>query len=139
MEKRNRLRNAEPTAASGTSERKTVKAQMPLIHFGRIASGDLVIKSSFHRDEVASREEVIAFEMEGAGVWDNFPTIVIKAVCDYADSHKNKRWQGYAAAAAAACTKALLKEWRIADKRERGVEHSEYPSYLLSLFVTSSH
>ena len=136
---RNRLRNAEPTAASGTNEREAVKAHMPLIHFGRIASGDLVMKSGSHRDEVASREEVIAFEMEGAGVWDNFPTIVIKAVCDYADSHKNKRWQGYAAAAAAACTKALLKEWRIADKRERGVEHSEYPFYLLSLFVTSSH
>ena len=110
---RSRLKNAEPTAASGTSDREAVKARMPLIHFGRIASGDLVMKSGSHRDEVASREEIIAFEMEGAGVWDNFPTIVIKAVCDYADSHKNKRWQGYAAAAAAACTKALLKEWHL--------------------------
>jgi nucleoside phosphorylase len=122
---RNRLRYAKPTAARGTSEREPAKAQMPLIHFGRIASGNTVMRSGSHRDEVASREEVIAFEMEGAGMWDNFPTIVIKAVCDYADSHKNKRWQGYAAAAAAACTKALLKEWRIANKREqRGVEHS---------------
>ena len=110
---RSRLKSAEPTAASGTGDREAAKARMPLIHFGRIASGDLVMKSGSHRDEVASREEIIAFEMEGAGVWDNFPTIVIKAVCDYADSHKNKRWQGYAAAAAAACTKALLKEWHL--------------------------
>ena len=54
--------------------------------------------------------------MEGAGVWDNFPTIVIKGVCDYADSHKNKKWQRYAAATAAACMKAILKGWRAADK-----------------------
>ncbi|OCK75506.1 putative kinesin light chain, partial [Lepidopterella palustris CBS 459.81] len=121
---RNRLRNAEPTATSGTSKCEAVEAQMPLIHFGRIASGDMVMKSGSHRDEVASVEEVVAFEMEGAGVWDNFPTIVIKGVCDYADSHKNKRWQGYAAAAAAACTKALLKEWTITDKREHSVDHS---------------
>jgi nucleoside phosphorylase len=49
--------------------------------------------------------------MEGAGVWDAFPCVVIKGVCDYADSHKNKKWQGYAAATAAACMKAFLKEW----------------------------
>ncbi len=28
--------------------------------------------------------------MEGAGVWDEVPYIVIKGICDYADSHKNK-------------------------------------------------
>jgi nucleoside phosphorylase len=49
--------------------------------------------------------------MEGAGVWEHHPTIVIKAACDYADSHKNKEWQDYAAAMAAACLKVLLREW----------------------------
>jgi hypothetical protein len=50
--------------------------------------------------------------MEGAGVWENFPgSLVIKGVCDYADSHKNKRWQGYAAATAAAVTKGFLENW----------------------------
>ncbi|KAN0072586.1 hypothetical protein V8E54_009515 [Elaphomyces granulatus] len=33
---------------------------------------------------------------------------VIRGICDYADSHKNKEWQGYAAMAAAAYTKDLL-------------------------------
>ena len=74
------------------------------------------MKSGHHRDEIAGREQVIAFEMEGAGVWDVLPSLVIKAVCDYADSHKNKNWQGYAAAVAAACTKACLNEWIIADQ-----------------------
>jgi hypothetical protein len=63
-----------------------------------------------------AREKVIAFEMEGAGAWDYLPTVVIKSVCDYADSHKNKEWQGYAAATAAACVKALLEEWRSVER-----------------------
>ena len=46
--------------------------------------------------------------MEGAGVFDHFPCLIIKGVCDYADSHKNKQWQAYAAATAAAYAKELL-------------------------------
>ncbi|KAK1256248.1 hypothetical protein MKX07_008507 [Trichoderma sp. CBMAI-0711] len=88
------------------------ETQKPVIHFGVVVSGDSVMKSGHHRDEIASREKAIAFEMEGAGVWDSFPTVVIKSVCDYADSHKNKNWQRYAAATAAACMKAFLGEWR---------------------------
>jgi nucleoside phosphorylase len=84
----------------------------PLIHFGLIASGDIVMKSGEDRDEIAARDGVIAFEMEGAGVWESFPCcLVIKGVCDYADSHKNKRWQGYAAVTAAAAMKGFLENW----------------------------
>lgn len=39
---------------------------------------------------------------------DNFPCLVIRGVCDYVDTHKNKLWQPYAAAAAAAFIKELL-------------------------------
>ncbi|KKP07315.1 hypothetical protein THAR02_00639 [Trichoderma harzianum] len=95
-----------------TSTAGMLEAQKPVIHFGVIVSGDSVMKSGQHRDEIASREKAIAFEMEGAGVWESFPTVVIKSVCDYADSHKNKKWQRYAAATAAACMKAFLGEWR---------------------------
>lgn len=85
--------------------------QQPKVHFGIIASGDTVIKDAKTRDEIADREGVIGFEMEGNGVWDIFPCIVIKGACDYADSHKTKTWQRYAAATAAACTKAFLEYW----------------------------
>jgi nucleoside phosphorylase len=95
------------------------EAQAPQIHFGRIASGDLVMKSGCRRDEIANKEKVIGFEMEGAEVWENFPSVVIKGVCDYADSHKNEKWQAYAAATAAACTKAILGEWMVADKPQQ--------------------
>jgi nucleoside phosphorylase len=84
----------------------------PVVHFGLIASGDTVMKSGEDRDDIAARDGVIAFEMEGAGVWENFPdSLVIKGVCDYADSHKSKRWQGYAAATAAAVMKGFLENW----------------------------
>jgi hypothetical protein len=46
--------------------------------------------------------------MEAAGLMDNFPCLVIRGICDYADSHKNKQWQGYAAATAGAYAKELL-------------------------------
>ncbi|EGO59866.1 hypothetical protein NEUTE1DRAFT_109326 [Neurospora tetrasperma FGSC 2508] len=39
---------------------------------------------------------------------NNFPCLVIRGICDYADSHKNKRWQRHAAAVAAAYAKELL-------------------------------
>lgn len=87
-----------------------------LIHIGRIASGDMVMKSGQRRDEIAVREGIIGFEMEGAGVWDSIPTVIIKSVCDYADSHKSKAWQSYAAITAAACMKAFLEEWRRSDR-----------------------
>jgi hypothetical protein len=96
--------------------KEATAVQRPIIHFGLIASGDTVMKSGEDRDTIAARENIIAFEGEGAGVWDNFPCVVIKGVCDYADSHKNKEWQSYAAATAAACMKAFLREWVPADK-----------------------
>jgi nucleoside phosphorylase len=39
----------------------------------------------------------------------NISCIVIKGVCDYADSHKGKAWQAYAVATSASATKAFLE------------------------------
>ncbi|KAJ5531313.1 hypothetical protein N7527_004706 [Penicillium freii] len=86
------------------------------IHFGRIASGDTVMKSAKDRDRIAAEENVIAFEMEGAGICNNLPCIVVKGVCDYADSHKDKTWQRYTAATAAACMRSLLEQWANVDQ-----------------------
>lgn len=83
----------------------------PRVHIGTVASADTVMKSGEHRDRLVQSEGVVGFEMEGAGVWDNISCIIIKGVCDYADSHKNKEWQAYAAATAAATAKAFLEYW----------------------------
>ena len=87
---------------------QTKEAQAPSIFVGTIGSADTVMKSGEERDRIASLHNLIAFEMEGAGLWADIPCIIVKAVCDYADSHKNKRWQNFAAATAASAAKALL-------------------------------
>lgn len=99
---RERLRDGDPSGSS---------AHRPLVHIGKMASGDTIMRSAEHRDMIARREGVIAFEMEGIGVWDHFPSLVIKGASDYSDSHKNKAWQVFAAGTAAACAKAFLTEW----------------------------
>ncbi|KAI0965920.1 purine and uridine phosphorylase [Xylaria arbuscula] len=94
---------------------KPEEMQCPEIFIGRIASGDTVMKSGEHRDRLARENNVIAFEMEGAGAWDELPCIIIKGICDYADSHKNKKWQPFAAATAASVMKAVLGRYTSAD------------------------
>ncbi|KAK1961802.1 purine and uridine phosphorylase [Colletotrichum sublineola] len=83
-------------------------AATPKIHYGIIASGNQVMKHAQTRDRLAKDLGIICFEMEAAGLMDNFPCLVVRGICDYSDSHKAKRWQRYAAATAAAYAKELL-------------------------------
>ncbi|KAH8802971.1 putative G-protein beta WD-40 repeat-containing protein [Xylogone sp. PMI_703] len=78
------------------------------LHYGTIGSADQVMRDALLRDEWAKNENIICFEMEAAGLMDSFPCLVIRGICDYADTHKNKIWQPYAAATAAAYAKELL-------------------------------
>ena len=79
------------------------------IHYGTIASGNQVIKDAITRDRISKElGGVMCFEMEAAGLMNNLSCLVIRGICDYADSHKNKKWQPYAAATAAACAKEIL-------------------------------
>ncbi|KAH8816143.1 hypothetical protein F5884DRAFT_841856 [Xylogone sp. PMI_703] len=80
----------------------------PAIHYGLIASANQLMKDASIRDRLAEEEEILCFEMEAAGLMNQFPCLVIRGICDYSDTHKNKQWQGYAAMAAAAYAKALL-------------------------------
>ena len=80
----------------------------PQIHYGLIASGNQVMKHGKTRDRLAKEHGMLCFEMEAAGLMNQLPCLVIRGICDYSDSHKNKQWQGYAALAAAAYAKALL-------------------------------
>jgi nucleoside phosphorylase len=80
----------------------------PLIHYGLIASANQVVKDGRRRDRLAQDLGASCVEMEAAGLMNDFPCLVIRGICDYADSHKNNQWQGYAAVAAAAYAKELL-------------------------------
>ncbi|OCL07598.1 purine and uridine phosphorylase [Glonium stellatum] len=80
-----------------------------VIHYGTVASGNQVMRDGSTRDKLSGElGGVLCFEMEAAGLMNSFPCLVIRGICDYADSHKNKKWQPFAAAAAAACAKEIL-------------------------------
>jgi nucleoside phosphorylase len=79
-----------------------------MIHYGAIASGNKVMKNGKARDMIARELDVVCFEMEAAGLMDTMSCLVIRGICDYADSHKSKEWQRYAAATAAAYARELL-------------------------------
>jgi nucleoside phosphorylase len=80
----------------------------PRIFYGNIASGNQVIKHGATRERLQKDLDVLCFEMEAAGLISTFPCLVIRGICDYSDTHKNKSWQRYAAAVAAAFTKEFL-------------------------------
>ncbi|KAK6359203.1 hypothetical protein TWF696_000367 [Orbilia brochopaga] len=82
----------------------------PAIHYGLIASANQLMKDASVRDRLIAENDVLCFEMEAAGLMSQFPCLIIRGICDYSDSHKNKEWQGYAAMTAAAYAKDLLYE-----------------------------
>jgi nucleoside phosphorylase len=100
-------RNCDPTEEIQREERDSTE---PDIHYGIIASGNTLVKDAATRDKIVEEieENCICLEMEAVGLMNNFPCLVVRGICDYADSHKNDRWQRYAAATAAAYAKELL-------------------------------
>ncbi|KAF5682111.1 ankyrin protein [Fusarium denticulatum] len=96
-----------------------------VVHYGLIASGDGLIKGATARNKLNKDlgGHVLCIEMEAAGVMNHFPCLVIRGICDYADSHKNKDWQEHAAIMAAAFAKELLQHVQADDiQRERPIK-----------------
>ncbi|EWG55786.1 hypothetical protein FVEG_17593 [Fusarium verticillioides 7600] len=121
----------------------------PVIHYGRVASGNQVIKDALTRDKLSKEITNICFEMEAAGVMDTFPCLVIRGICDYSDSHKNKGWQEYAALVAAAYAKELLismpptlsqsrKRARVQEYKVSELISPDADECLQAMFVTDS-
>ncbi|KAL4862232.1 nucleoside phosphorylase domain-containing protein [Aspergillus spectabilis] len=81
----------------------------PHIHYGLIASGNQVMKDA----------------RAPAGLMDEIPSLVIRGICDYCDSHKHKEWQAYAAFVTAAYAKTVLygsrkRHWMVPFYRNLG-------------------
>jgi nucleoside phosphorylase len=99
-----------------SSEKKTVSRAVrhhtqPVVHRGLILSGSGVVKNPKDRDRLCQKyNDAICFEMEAAGIMDEIPCLVVRGICDYADTHKQDEWHYYAAAVAAAYCKAILRE-----------------------------
>ncbi|KAK2007321.1 purine and uridine phosphorylase [Colletotrichum eremochloae] len=80
----------------------------PEVHYGLIASSIRLMNDATARDRLAVDHNVLCFETEASRPMSHFPCLVVRGICDYSDSHKNKNWQGYAALTAATCAKAII-------------------------------
>jgi nucleoside phosphorylase len=98
----------------------------PKIHYGNIASSNQLQISAAKRNALQMQYDVICFEMEGAGVIQRHPCLIVRGICDYSDSHKNKAWQAYAAATAAAYTKELLGLLPPKESAQKSVQKSKH-------------
>jgi nucleoside phosphorylase len=89
-------------------QRGTRSNDEPVLHYGTIGSSNKRIMNGLERERLKADVGIICVEMEAAGLMDYFPCLVVRGICDYADSHKNQDWQPYAAMVAAAYAKELL-------------------------------
>ncbi|KAH7024704.1 uncharacterized protein B0I36DRAFT_249958, partial [Microdochium trichocladiopsis] len=102
------MRAARPSLVPLIARQRREHTDEPVIHYGTIASGDQVVKHAGLRDHIGQTHGALCIEMEAAGLKHDFPSLTVRGVCDYADSHKKKEWQPYAAATAAAFAKLFL-------------------------------
>ncbi|OOF93963.1 hypothetical protein ASPCADRAFT_209216 [Aspergillus carbonarius ITEM 5010] len=115
--------------------RKPRENDDPIIHYGLIGSANRVVKSGTVREKLLQELKILCVEMEAAGLMNNFPCLVVRGIADYADTHKNKRWQPYAAATAAAYAKELLQMIPAVDV-ECMTEAAKLPGILREEFTT---
>ncbi|GFF61024.1 hypothetical protein IFM51744_10562 [Aspergillus udagawae] len=104
----------DPLFSSDSSFNRPNQPRELHVHYGLIASGNQVIEDAKFRDSLneALGGNVLCVEMEAAGLMNDFPCVVIRGICDYADSQKNKdsqEYAWYAAAIAAAYARELLE------------------------------
>lgn len=94
-------------------------AQQPSIFVGRFGSGYTSLRLAIDRDRIAQKHNIIAFETEGAGTWDELSCIIIKGVSTYGDGHilsDLKSWENFAAATAASVARGLLDYYPQTDR-----------------------
>jgi len=105
----------------------------PRVFHAAIAAANVLLKNQEHRDYLAATFSVKAIEMEGSGVADatwagEAGYLVVRGICDYCDGSKGDAWQGAAAVAAAAYTRALIGSMNVTaaaigeTKKEKGLE-----------------
>ncbi|KAL4736602.1 hypothetical protein BDV11DRAFT_207472 [Aspergillus similis] len=108
------LNNGSDCSACEAAEERLIVSRparldkQPVIHRGLILSGNGVVKNPRDRDHLRRYADAICYEMEAAGIMDEIPCLIVRGVCDYADTHKQDGWHCYAAAVAAAYCRTLL-------------------------------
>ncbi|MDI1476441.1 TIR domain-containing protein [Polyangium sp. y55x31] len=86
------------------------------VHQGLLLSGEKLIDNSLFRDRLVEEfRDALGGEMEGAGAYASgsrtkTEVILLKAICDWADGHKNDRAQPFAAKAAVSLAQHVLSK-----------------------------
>src|SRR5207248_7001753 len=107
--------------------------QGPKIHFGLILSVDRLINNKDYRDKLLRIDpEAIGGEMEGTGVYsaahrNKVDWILIKAICDWADEHKDDAYQQQAAENAARFILHVLQQRGLAQNNSGAPPPSQTP------------
>ncbi|VUC25403.1 unnamed protein product [Clonostachys rosea] len=94
---------------SNVLPRSSRSTDISSILYGGIASGNQVLRDATTRGMIGTELSVLCFEMEAAGFMHVLDCLCIRGISDYSDSHKNRAWQKYAAAVAAAYARELLE------------------------------
>ncbi|KAL3489552.1 hypothetical protein BJX62DRAFT_226477 [Aspergillus germanicus] len=63
----------------------------PHIHYGLIASRNQVMKSAAPRDKLDAKYGIMCFKIEAASIRNAIPSLIIRGISNYCDSHKNKQ------------------------------------------------
>lgn len=114
-------RDSKLCAAVSSEWRDSVPAGRLALHIGPMASGASVLAHDGATAPIAEgHREVIGIEMEAYAVMAaaelcGATPLVIKSVCDFADSEKSDGWQTYAAFTSAAFLAQLLPKLAAAD------------------------
>ncbi|MFG1610637.1 FxSxx-COOH system tetratricopeptide repeat protein [Actinoplanes sp. NPDC049265] len=89
-------------------------AGLPKVHYGSIATGDVLLRDEIKRDQLAVEYGVLAVEMEASGIAAGTATagkhwFMVRGISDYCDNAgKTDLWHPYASLAAAAYVRAML-------------------------------
>ncbi|KAL3480467.1 nucleoside phosphorylase domain-containing protein [Aspergillus californicus] len=109
LDERNDCSGCEVSSEKKTVPRAARHNKQPLVHRGLILSGNDAVKSSQDSNRLRrGHHGAICLETAAGGILDEIPCLVIRGICDYADSHKQDGWRHYAAAVAAAYCKTIL-------------------------------
>ncbi|CAI7654280.1 unnamed protein product [Penicillium bialowiezense] len=95
---------------------RTALEDNPMVHYGLIASSNKIMRDATLRDKLSAEQDILCFENEAAGLMKDLPCLLIRGICDYADTHQNRDWQRYATLVAASYAKDLLSQiapWQV--------------------------
>ncbi|WZH49579.1 ankyrin repeat protein [Fusarium acuminatum] len=88
--------------------RQPRELQDPVVHHGAIASSRHLMCHGATRDKFAKDHGILCFDTKVPELRDSVHYLIIRGICDYADSHRSEIWHAYAAAASAAYAKEVI-------------------------------